>query len=101
MLSDQLQAGAAKWLETTGEMIEYQSASTGQTVSIRATLEQEVDTMDDQGMITRGQTLCFDSRDVALPAKNDLALLADGRRFHIDAVLDSPGYFTRAYVSPA
>lgn len=101
MLSDVLQAGAVKWLETTGEQVSYMSALTGQSVLVTATLEQEVDTVDDGGMVTRGQTLCFNSVDVPLPAKDDIVTLADGRRFHLDAVLDSPGYITRAYVSPA
>jgi hypothetical protein len=100
VIGARLKQGATDWLKLTGEAVSYYSATTGQTKTINVTLEQDVTTMDDDGMYTRGLMLNLDPKDVPDPDRGDLVTYNDGRIYRVDQILDSPGYLTRLYVSP-
>lgn len=96
-----LKQGAIDWLKLTGDSVNYQSSLTGQSKTIVVTLEQDVATMDDEGMVVRGLTINLNPVDIPYPDRGDIVSYSDGRRFRVDAILDSPGYLTRAFVSPS
>jgi hypothetical protein len=100
MPREALNQGAADWINLTGEPVSYRSARTGQVKTINATLEQDVSATDDEGMIVNGLTLNLLATDVPQPGRDDVVTLADGRRLHVDMILDSPGHFVRVFVSP-
>lgn len=101
MRSEVLKRGAIDWLRLTGAPYRYRSEMTGQSAVITATLEQDIATVDDQGMIARGLVLNLNPDDIGgLPNRGDMATDDEGNRFRIDEVMDSPGYLTRVFVSP-
>lgn len=98
-----LRQGATDWLKLTGESFQYRSSITGIAQSISATLEQDVSTVDDQGMYSRGLMLNIDPLEIPSESiqRGDIVTDSNGKRYRFDEILDSPGYLTRVLVSPA
>lgn len=102
MRNEGLKQGAIDWLKITGESVQYRSTVTGQFSVINATIEQDISTVDDHGMITRGLVMNINPDDLGdLPRRGDTATDGRGKQYRIDEVLDSPGYLTRVFVSPS
>lgn len=98
MIRDALIQAADSWLSITGEPATYRNTVTGIKSMIIATLEQDVNTVDEYGMVTSGQVVSLSPREVPLPARGDTIKLDSGT-YRVDEILDSPGYLTRVFVS--
>ena len=88
------------WLTHTGEDVVYRSALSGQSQTVRATIEQDVTLLDDQGMATRGMVINLNPQQVPVVKHQDVVIASDGARYHVDEIIDSPGYLMRAFISP-
>jgi hypothetical protein len=72
----------------------------GQSSTVRATIEQDVTLLDDQGMATRGLVINLSPQQVPVMKHQDVVITASGTRYQIDEIIDSPGYLMRAFISP-
>ena len=99
MLKEALRAGANSWLLLTGESATYRDTITGIRSTVTATLEQDVQTVDDFGLVTSGNIVSMSPEDISLPARGDeIAFITQGT-YRVDELLDSPGFLTRVFVS--
>lgn len=92
--------GAVDWLNHTGESIIYRSHLTGQSKTAMATIEQDTTLIDDQGMAVRDTTVNLNPQEIPVVQHLDVIITADGSRYLVDELVDSPGYLLRAFISP-
>jgi hypothetical protein len=98
MLREALNQAADSWLTLTGDSATYRNTVTGIRSTVIATLEQDVSTVDEYGMVTAGHVVSLSPRDISLPARGD-TIKFDAGTYRVDELLDSPGYLTRVFVS--
>lgn len=63
-------AAADLWLQITGEPGTYYPASGG-SVELIVTIERAVQTLDDQGLVTRRTIACIAKADIEKPVEGD------------------------------
>lgn len=98
-MDETLQAIAVDWLEVVGQPATYRSTRTGLVAEIRAVLEKDVSTFDEQGMTADNLVVSVLSSEVEPSRGDTLRMINTEERLKVEQLLDDPGQLTRLLVS--
>jgi len=96
-----LDQGGVDWLEVTGDTFTYRSASSGRVTAIRATVEFEVEVIDNEGMMVKHTMAYLPSGTPPSVGLGDvLTHQITGKRYTVQEKYEDNGTLQSLYVKP-